>query len=177
MQQYASFSDYRSAIRAAHARFVPSFPADVIKEFGPAVQPTKTPGRPPWILRWSILFGDSMYIRTSELFDPVGARANPLSGKRVQFSFHYGPTPKRTDSRGWPKMDPKSGGTVLRVDLAPPYNDHIHFAGEDHVPQSRVKGLVIVDLDVFRFIEAVFAHRKTSRTIDTCLGFKLEKAS
>jgi hypothetical protein len=61
--------------------------------------------------------------------------------------------------------------------LGPPYNDHIHFAGEDHVPQSRVKGLVIVELDVFRFVEAVISHRTTSQPIDNCLGFKLETMS
>lgn len=159
---------------AAHVLCAKGLPTDFDCEFGPFTQGTIDPARAPWMLRWWLLFKDNLHIRTTELFERTGNRNIPDEAKRAQFSFHYGPTPVRRDKNGWPRMD-RDSPTIIRIDLAPDYADHIHYAGEDHVPQSRVKGMTILDLDPFQFVEGILRHRRSGESIDKCFGFTVER--
>jgi hypothetical protein len=127
---------------------------------------------PPWKLSWWLVFQDGMFISCVECFEPAGGLSN-ASGRLSHFGYHYGLHPGRTDKNGCPKHSTKAG-TMIRIDLAPNYKDHMHFAGEDHIPQSRLRGtLVILDMTIFGFVARVLEHRQTGRSLGDCFGFEV----
>jgi hypothetical protein len=137
---------------------------------GPFVDCRSAPDRPPWSFELFILFDDGMYIRAWEAFSTVFGM--PRHGRRTQFSFHYGLTPRGRDPLGrplWSSEEP----VELRIDLDRWRADHLHHAGENHIPQARVKNLVIKEMTVTRFITATLEHRASRRPLREILGFEI----
>jgi hypothetical protein len=140
-------------------------------ECGPFLRATRWPTLPPWKLFWCILYTDRKYIRLVEYFDVDSVRGN-AHGTRVQFGFHYGPTSSGRDRHGCPRPIPD---TEIRIDLSTDqYGAHIHYQGEDHIPQSRIDGLNISSLEPFGFIERVEDHRSTGNPLHDCFGFTVK---
>ena len=125
----------------------------------------------PWKLFWCITYPDLKYIRLVEYFD-VDSVAGGRHGVRVQFVFHYGETPRKLDKHGCPKP---IAATDIRFDLSTDqYADHLHYQGENHIPQVRVEGLSILGLGPFDFIEGIERHRSTGGTLHDCFGFTVK---
>jgi hypothetical protein len=167
---YPSYADYSAWFDNEYARFkIP----DGCVECGPFRGPTTIdPSRPPWQLRWWLVFSDGLYLSCTEYFDPRSG-APSSAGHLSQFSYHYGKHPGRTDKRGCPKHS-SGANTLLRIDFAPDYGYHIHFQGVDHIPQSDLTGkLVIKEQTMFDFIRRILFHRETGTPINECFNFEV----
>ncbi len=67
---------------------------------------------------------------------------------------------------------------VIRIDQDADWRGpHLHFDGEDHIAQSRVKNLRISDVDPFLFIRAVMEHRRSGDRFDNILRFDGDKVT
>jgi hypothetical protein len=143
-------------------------------ECGPFLRPTIHPNLPPWKLFWCIIYPDQQYIRIVEYYD-VDTVLSRKGGVRVQFCFHYGPLAKGRDKKyGCPKIHKK---THIRFDLSTDqYVDHLHYLGEDHIPQDRMVGCKILDMEPFRFIQGIEAHRNSHKplSLHECFGFEIK---
>jgi hypothetical protein len=140
---------------------------------GPFATPTP-PDRAPWEMDWTVLFADGQYFRLKEHWY---RRATHLGGNgyRKTFSFHYGPTNPDKDADGVP-IASDLYPAIIRIDEDDDWRGpHIHFDGEEHIPQSRVMGLPITRLDPFDFIRAVMKHRRTHARFDQIMGFTVTK--
>jgi len=141
----------------------------VVGQTGPFIRPTAGPGKPPWSVKWLIFFKDK-YLRLNENYYPKPLRSGG-GALRAHFSFHYGDTPpKRNGSLIWQGEEQVD----FRIDLDVRIGPHIHFKGENHLPQSRVSGLRIADQTMFTFINNIQGHRKLGTPIETVFGFKVE---
>lgn len=131
------------------------------KSCGPFVTATVSPNRPPWKAEWTVLFRDGLYFRAVENWY---RRKAALGGKgyREAFSFHYGPSNPDVDGDGVPLPSPQYPA-IIRIDQDDRSGPHLHYGGEDHIPQSRVLNLRISDAEFFEFIRAVQRHRTTSK--------------
>jgi hypothetical protein len=141
-----------------------------IKQVGPILTPTARPNQAPWAFDWALLFDDRLHIAIRERFVPTPKRFGP-HGVRHMFTFHYGETPELFDPEGLPIRD-NAKETKLRIDLDR-WGPHIHFQGQDHIPQSKVEGLDIKDADMFRFVSSVLQHRGSTEPLDSTFGFRL----
>jgi hypothetical protein len=141
-------------------------------ECGPFLRPTISPDLPPWKLFWCISYPNDRYIRITEYFD-VDPMLGRRHGDRAQFGFHYGPISKgRPDKHGCPKP---ILATDIRFDLSTDeYKDHLHYGGEEHIAQSRVQGVTILEMDPFRFIEGIEFHRTSGNPLHDCFGFMIK---
>jgi hypothetical protein len=122
---------------------------------------------------WAVFFPDGMHAKLQERWYPVGRRlaGRVLKGYREHFSFHYGPTNAHRDSEGFPVRDKVGHPAIIRIDRDK-YGPHIHFHDEaDHIPQSRVAGMIIDDADMFDFVRAVLEFRRSGRGFDDIMGF------
>jgi len=142
----------------------------VVSQTGPFIRPTAEPGKPPWSVKWLIFF-KGKYLRLNENYYPKSSRSGG-GAYRAHFSFHYGNIPPKTGEgsltwQGEEQVD-------FRVDLDARIGPHIHFKGENHLPQSRVSGLQIDDQTMFTFINKIQDHRKSGTPIETIFGFKVE---
>jgi hypothetical protein len=92
---------------------------------------------------------------------------------RMHFSFHYGTTGTNFRANGFPARDKAKHPAIIRIDKDA-YGPHIHFHDEaDHIPQSRIDGMIIEKVDPFDFVRAVLQHRKTNEDFDSIMKFKV----
>lgn len=123
-----------------------------------------------WSLEWILFFDDGKYLRIWEHYDKVKGLEQ---SRRLQFSYHYGPLVGK-DSVGQP-VYLSSDPVDIRIDNHKG-ETHLHFqAPNPHYPLKRIKGRSIESLDLFTFIKAIFSHRKSGKSIDKVLGFKIAK--
>lgn len=143
-------------------------------QIGPFATPTVTPNKPPWKFEWTVLFQDGHYFRIVENWY---RRSSNLGGKgyRSAFSFHYGPTNPATNDEGVP-LPGREYPAIIRIDQDADWRGpHLHFGGEDHIPQGRVQNLRISDVDPFEFISAVIEHRRSNEGFDKIMRFTVTK--
>ena len=60
-----------------------------------------------------------------------------------------------------------------RIDIDLKSKRHAHFAGENHIPESRLLGLDFDKITPFDFIRAVEKHRQTQKPLPELLGFEV----
>ncbi|HEX3659792.1 MAG TPA: hypothetical protein VHU89_00050 [Acidobacteriaceae bacterium] len=137
---------------------------------GPFLEFTVLPDLPPWSMELFIRFPDGMYSRVWEQYDR--AAGTPSHGQRLQFALHYGPTPANVDVRGLPLWRSEDR-CELRIDLDTWHGPHIHFGGEDHITQNRVKRLDIRTMTPIVFLRGIMEHRSTQRTLPEVFGFEV----
>jgi len=121
-----------------------------------------------WDMEWFLIFTNpKTYIRIKENF---AKRAGLQISRRIHFAYHYGPLTK-TDLRGIPDGEP-ADPLFVRIDNVgrPP---HLHHQDDptDHIPQSRITGLVLEKVDLFDFVKAAFRHRLSGKSIAVELGY------
>jgi hypothetical protein len=137
---------------------------------GPFVRPTAEPGEAPWSVKWLIFFNDKKYLRLNENYYRRSVRSGG-GAYRSHFSFHYGNIPPKRESHlSWQKEEQVD----LRFDLDSCFGLHIHFKGDNHIPQLRVAGLQIENQTMFTFINGIQEHRKSGAAVETVFGFKVE---
>jgi hypothetical protein len=121
-----------------------------------------------WDLRWLLTFTDKNYARCREFWS---CRTDPP--QRHIFTFHYGPIISE-DANGnidWHHTDPVS----IRFDKKSGGSPHLHYRNpEPHYDQNRVEGLVLDDIDMFQFVDAVFGVRLGKTDFHDVLGFTLK---
>ncbi|MGP8174069.1 MAG: hypothetical protein ACLP7O_05925 [Terracidiphilus sp.] len=142
-------------------------------QIGPLATPTVTPDKPPWQMEWTVFFKDGLFFRIVENWY---RRASSLGGVgyRKHFSFHYGPANPERDAEGIP-LRSESYPAIIRIDQDDQTGPHLHYGGEDHIPQHRVKNLRISDAEPFEFIKAVMEHRRSHESLDKIMRFKVTK--
>ncbi len=143
-------------------------------QIGPYVTPTVAPNKPPWKLEWTVLFEDGFYLRIKEYWY---RRSASLGGRgtRCSFSFHYGATNDAKDHDGVPIYS-EDCPAIIRIDQDGDWRGpHLHYNGEDHIPQRRVTNLRISDVEPFAFIRAVLEHRNTGRSFPEIMRFTVTK--
>jgi hypothetical protein len=145
-----------------------------VNQTGPFLRPTAEPGEPPWSVKWLIFFKNTKYLRLNESYYRKSSRSGG-GAYRAHFSFHYGNIPPRQRGSGSLKWN-KEEQVDIRIDLDARFGPHIHFDGDDHIPQSRVAGLQIGDQTMFTFIDRIQQHRKSGAAIEEVFGFKVEPA-
>jgi hypothetical protein len=141
---------------------------------GPYLTPTVTPNKPPWKTEWTVLFEDGFYLRVVENWY---RRSASLGGRGVRkaFSFHYGPTNPAKDHEGVP-IHSDEYPAIIRIDHdTDGRGPHLHFGGEDHIPQGRVQNLRISDADPFQFIRAVVDFRRNRQSFDKIMQFTVTR--
>jgi hypothetical protein len=138
-------------------------------EVGPDYNPTREPDLPPWSMDWSIVFPDGLYIRVKERYTPL-RKPRSSEGIRDQFSYHYGVASGLRDSDGHPTKD-TSLETIFRIDRDGRAGHHMHYKSEDHISQDRIDGLILSDMDPFKFVAAVLKQRAAGRPFDEVLAF------
>jgi hypothetical protein len=116
-----------------------------------------------------VCFPDGKHIKIKESWWPRPIRHGGR-GYRKHFAFHYGELNPLSDVDGFPLPDNGKFPPIIRID-DDAYGPHLHYNGEDHIPQSRVKGLYISSTDIFEFVRAVQRHRETGETFDTIMKF------
>jgi hypothetical protein len=136
---------------------------------GPYATPTSQPNKAPWQTELTVVFDDGMFFRICENWY---RRKSVLGGAgfRGHFSFHYGPANPDTDEEGVP-LRSKAYPATIRIDQDDRIGCHLHYNGEDHVPQSRVQNFRISDADMFDFIRAVQAHRANGDSFHEIMKF------
>jgi hypothetical protein len=142
-------------------------------ECGPYLGPTADPGMPPWKAEWFILYPDSHYIRATENYY-AKPRADGGGGYRKHFSFHYGPTPP-LDANGTPQWR-LDNACDLRIDCDR-RGPHLHYGGQDHIPQSRIGGMQISDQGMFDFVRKIQEQRNSHASAEETFGFRVEAAA
>lgn len=158
-----SLSEYAAWFNSEHSKIALERGA---QEIGPLLRPTNPAGTVPWQLIWAVLFSDGLHVKITENHCPTRCAG---VGVRNHFAFHYGQTSASLDPRGLP-IKAKGLTTILRVDCDRK-GPHIHYGGQDHIPQARVRGLDIVNLGLFDFVDAVMVNRRTGRLLDEILNF------
>jgi hypothetical protein len=168
--EFRNFARYEAWFREEYDKFQMPLLA---KECGPFIGPTSSfPDRPPWKLEWWIVYADGNFVKLQESYTRAQI-GKPYSGRRQHFSFHYGVHPGRVDSRGCPGLSTQRG-TIIRLDNAPDYGDHLHYRGIDHIRQSTIKGnLKILEMSMFTFLEKIEEHRESGRSLEECFDFSL----
>jgi hypothetical protein len=139
-------------------------------EMGPFYSPTVIPGQPPWDFTWYVKFPDKKYIRAWEVYDPLPRRIG--GAFRNPFSLHYGDLPPN-EKNGFPVY--KSADPVdIRIDYDRLHGSHLHYGGEDHIPQTRVKGMAINSVNAFEFVTKIQQHRCSGKALAEVFGFTVE---
>ena len=162
------FAEYRADFYRKLARL--RLPADC-RQIGSGPEAKSRPAMPPWMTDWAILYADDSHIRVKEYYIP-DFHPNYAHGVRKHFCFQYGAT-TGVDRKGMPRTA-SDRDTVVRLDLDD-FGPHLHFGGRAHVKQHEITGtLVINDIDLFEFIEAVETHRQSGCSITEVLFFELQ---
>jgi hypothetical protein len=165
------FEEYSAWLWTEHSKFTID-PRWI--ECGPFCTPTiPISNKPPWQMEWCIKFPDGTHVVVRENYTPM-KRLHAPRGYRKDFAFHYGSTPPTCHADGIP-VRVRNGAypPILRIDSDPNIPPHIHFGGEDHILQPRVKGLDIPNANVFDFVKAVIEHKATQKRLDELLGFEV----
>ena len=134
------------------------------------MDPVPRTDSPPWGLEFAILYSDGMYIRIGEYYREL-SRIEGGGGSLKYFAYHYGPYAGPLGPEGFPVMTKQ---VELRIDVDERHKRHAHYGGEDHIPESRLKGLNFETIDPFQFIGAVEEHRQHKRPLHEILGFVVE---
>lgn len=165
---YCSLADYEAWFEGECNKLALDPGFEVV---GPFTEASGEPGVAPWFSDLAIIYPDSMYVRVTEEYCRA-AKRDGGGGRLIHFSYHYGPASKRRDSFGFPQF---IDDCDLRIDIALRGGRHIHFRGEDHIPEERIKGLNFASIEPFEFIRAVHQHRSTKdSTMDQILRFTVE---
>jgi hypothetical protein len=142
-------------------------------QIGPFATPTVTPDKPPWQMEWTIFFKDGLFLHVVENWYRRGSTLGG-GGYRKHFSFHYGPANPARDTDGIP-LRSELYPAIIRIDQDDQIGPHLHYEGEDHIPQDRVKNLRISDMEPFQFIRAVNEYRRSGDKFDKILRFTVTK--
>lgn len=122
-----------------------------------------------WFLSWYLQFVDGNYIRLWESYDRQGRMIGV--SRRVSLAYHYGQI-VQVGPNGLPKHDSKHPVHIRIDNSSRPI--HLHLgATEPHYTQDAIQGLVLDSLDMFRFLNGIFSHRSTGKTIEDALGFQI----
>jgi hypothetical protein len=163
------FSDYKANFdtRKASLKF-----AIGTQQFGGTCEAKARPAMPPWMVDWAIVYADGNHIKVKEYYVSQGP-PNFDNGTRKHFCYQYGLT-TGTDSRGMP-WTTSDRDTVIRLDRDQ-WGPHMHYAGRAHLQQASLTGtLVINDVELFDFIEAVETHRQSGCRFEDILLFELKQ--
>jgi hypothetical protein len=168
------YGQYAMWLRQEHSKAVLELEPHCV-EAGPYLQCTIAPNKPPWQLLWVVKFADGNFLQITEnWFRRRGRAIGPGGvGYREHFSFHYGPANPLCDADGVP-LRSKAYPAIFRIDCDR-FGPHLHFMGEDHVPQDRVKNFRISDAEPFEFFRSVLTHRATGKGFDSILQFQVTK--
>jgi hypothetical protein len=166
------FSEYASWFHAEHAMVIQKLEPRCT-EIGPFLTPTVVPDKPPWKAEWAVVFEDEHFFRVTENWFRRGIIASGGSGYREHFSFHYGLANPVRGSDGLPVRS-NAYPAIFRIDRDR-HGPHLHFGGDDHIPQTRVQNLRISNVEPFDFVRAVLRHRSTREDFDQILKFKVTK--
>lgn len=123
-----------------------------------------------WSVEWYLIFADpDAYIR---IFENFAKRSRMLLSRRIHFAYHYGPL-IRKDNDGRPDRQ-SSDPVIVRVDNIG-RAAHLHPENDPtaHIPQERIHGLDLENLDLFDFVKAAFRHRTTGTAIERTLGYRI----
>ena len=143
-------------------------PADCSEPEAPPIEYTN---QQSWTVQWFLILSDEpkVYIR---IFEHFAKRSRLLMSQRIHFSYHFGPV-ARVDGQDVPLYQP-ADPVFVRIDNinGPP---HLHPEGDPtrHIPQENIKGLILVDLDLFDFVEASFRKRKNGTPMSRELGYRV----
>ena len=166
------WSDYRTTFQQRYDRLKGSILQSGSTEIGPFINPiSKGHTGAPWRTDWAIIFSDGLYVRAKECFGRC-AGFPPQMGQRQSLSFHYGEAHAGRDNSGMPLLA-NAPAAIIRIDLDPRQGPHLHYEGEDHIPQSRVDGFSISDADLFNFMEAISQHRRNGVSLLPLFNIKL----
>jgi hypothetical protein len=156
---------YKRWFEAGHGALVR--PVDCAERDGPVLTYSN---QYTWEVEWLLIFANPhSYVRIRELF---AKRAGLQLSRRVQFAYHYGPIVK-TDSQGVPERDPADPVFVRIDNSSRPTHLHQQSDPTDHIPQSRIAGLVLEDVDLFDFVKSAFRHRQSGKPIAKELGYRI----
>jgi hypothetical protein len=157
---------YKRWFEASHGLLV--LPADCVEVDGPVWVYSN---QFTWSVEWCLVFKNdpTAYIRIREGF---AKRSRLLSSRRLSFAYHYGPIVK-TDDQGVPEGIP-ADPVFVRIDNVgrPP---HLHHEGDPttHIPQEKINGLALDDINAFDFINAAFRSRTKGTPVATELGYRI----
>jgi hypothetical protein len=124
-----------------------------------------------WSAQWILLFTDAAsHVCVKEHFAKV---AGLQSSRRISFAYHYGPTVRKNDD-GDPHGEP-ADPVFIRIDNAGGRPVHLHPEGhpEEHIPQEKIGGLVLDNVDLFDFVKAAIRHHDGGKTITKEFGYKI----
>lgn len=125
-----------------------------------------------WSVQWVLVFSDTAtHVSVKEHFAKV---AGLQRSRRISFAYHYGPTVRKNaddDPYGEPS-DP----LFVRIDNAGGRPAHLHPEGhpEEHIPQERIRGLVLDHVDLFDFVKAAIRHHGGHKTVAKEFGYKIQ---
>jgi hypothetical protein len=118
-----------------------------------------------WDFCWFLVFGNNDYICCRESW----AGRPP---KRHYLSFHYGPI-VRVDNGGNIERD-QNNPLMIRICKSKDGIPHLHYRHPHPFPdykQSQIDGLVLEDVDMFQFVQAVFRSRSNNEELHVTMGF------
>jgi len=155
------------------------FRALVDKNYDALVKPTDcteslpltfTPMSPvAWHLRWYLEFTDGKYVRIAERYQNWPGLIG--IAKRVNVAYHYGSVVRRSDD-GLPGHLGSDQVDIRIDDSCAPI--HLHFMAQNpHYANSSIEGLDLPDMDIFAFVNGIFKHRETKKSLDKIFKFKI----
>jgi len=119
-----------------------------------------------WDFRWFLRFRDNHYICCAE---SLSRRQSP---RRHYFSFHYGPI-VQIDASGKIVRD-QNNPLIIRACKSRSAICHLHYRHPHPFPdykQDQIDGLVLENVDIFRFVRAVFRSRADNVEMHVAMGF------
>jgi hypothetical protein len=157
------YLEYKRHFDATHDEF--EIPSDCQEIFDPSFYDA---GQYSWHFKWYLKFADNKFVRIWEHFSRVPGLQE---SQRLHFAYHYGPV------TGFGKDGLPSHGSKQPVDIRidnSVQRVHLHFgATEPHYFQEKVERLGMEKLDMFTFINRIFKHRATGKTLDKVFGFRI----
>lgn len=124
-----------------------------------------------WTLEWFLTFPDThTHVRVWETFAKIQALQ---ASRRISFAYHYGPT-IRIDAAGMPDGEPSDPVFVRIDDIGGTVHLHPEGRPADHVPQDKISGLVLDQVDLFEFVKAVLRHRGSGKSIEKELRYRVK---
>lgn len=124
-----------------------------------------------WQIKWLLIFSNpETHIQIKENFAKIHGLQK---SRRIAFVYHYGPT-VRQDLQGMPEGE-SSHPVFVRIDNTGGFPVHLHPEGkpEEHIPQARIRKLVLEEVDLFDFVNAALRHRSSGKSIAKELGYRI----
>ncbi len=135
-------------------------------------EPDWLPIRAPlsWTVEVVLEFEDNTYIHIWESHDRF---AKLQICRRIQWSYHYGPVTTR-DGSGRPSQGTPDDPVEIRIDTCGG-EPHLHYRQrEPHYSAAQVVGVDIESIDAIAFIKAALKRRRTGKTFEKVMGFKIK---